>query len=221
MRTDEDKKYFIQKEVGKVIGVLRQMINRRWQVYKQEGLLALLSGAWQKSKITPELLDRLAQIYVENPFLFVHEIKERLRSEGVYEEISAHTISTALKMIDGRKIIQLMREKARKKAPKVFMKAGYMIERLFKIIEVLFTKIPEGAKDDTLKQDVLSLKSYFRRATLHRPGPTEKDKYTQRKKLQRDKKRNIGFLKHLLAGTTGSSTCPGCHSPDIEFIFKR
>ena len=74
MRTEDGRKYFIQKEVGKVIGVSRQMINRRWQVYKQEGLLALLSGAWQKSKITPELLDRLAHIYVENPFLYSHEI---------------------------------------------------------------------------------------------------------------------------------------------------
>ena len=112
----------------------------------------------------------------------MHEIKERLKSEGVCGEISAHTLSTALKLMDGRKIIQLMREKARKRAPKVFMDAGYMIERLFKIIEELFTRISEGAKDDTLKQDVLSLKSYFRRATLHRPGPTEKDKYTQKGK---------------------------------------
>ncbi len=60
MRTPEGKKYFVQKEVGKIIGVSRQMINRRWQVYKQEGLLALLAGEWEKSKITPELLDRVA-----------------------------------------------------------------------------------------------------------------------------------------------------------------
>ena len=30
MRTEDGRKYFIQKEVGKVIGVSRQMINRRW-----------------------------------------------------------------------------------------------------------------------------------------------------------------------------------------------
>jgi transposase-like protein/transposase len=222
IRTEDGRKYFIQQEVGKVIGVSRQMINRRWQVYKQEGLLALLSGAWQKSKITPELLDRLAEICVGNPFLFVHEIKEQLQSEGVCGEISARTLSTALSMMDGRKLIKLMREKARKKAPKVFMKAGYMIERLFKIIEVLFTKIPEGAKDDMLKQDILSLKSYFRRATPHRVGPSEKDKYQKRKKLERDKKRNRGFLSHLITKSCRTTIeCPDCHSEKVKFVFKR
>jgi len=34
------------------------------------------------------------------------------------------------------------------------MKAGYMIERLFEIIERLIVKMPEGAMEDRLKQDV-------------------------------------------------------------------
>lgn len=222
IHTEDNRKYFIQQEVGRIIGVSRQMINRRWQVYKQEGLLALLSGAWQKSKITPQLLDRLAEICVGNPFLFVHEIKEQLKSEGICGEISNNTVSTALRLMDGRKIIMLMREKARKKASKVFMKAGYMLERLFKIIEELFTKLPEEAKDDTLKQDVLSLKSYFRRATLHRAGPGEKDKYQKRKKLERDKKRNKGFLSHLITKSCRTVIeCPDCHSTDVKFMFKR
>ena len=222
MRTEEDRKYFNQLEVGKVIGVSRQMINRRWQVYKQEGLLALLSEAWQKSKITPEILDRLAHICVENPFLYAHEIKERLRSEGVCGGISAATLRTALSMIDGKKMIQLMREKARKKAPKVFMKAGYMIEKLFKISEELVDKIPEKTMDDRLKQDVLSLRTYFRRATLHRLGPGDKDKYQERKKLGRDKRRNRGFLSHLITKSCRATIeCPDCHSEEVRFMFKR
>ena len=44
MRTGYGRKYFIQEEVGKIIGVSRQMINRRWQVYRNEGLVALLAG---------------------------------------------------------------------------------------------------------------------------------------------------------------------------------
>ncbi|MEE8480500.1 MAG: hypothetical protein V3T59_04585 [Desulfobacterales bacterium] len=36
MRTEEGGKYFTQQEVGKIIGVSRQMINRRWQVYRKE-----------------------------------------------------------------------------------------------------------------------------------------------------------------------------------------
>ena len=52
MKDKDSKKYFIQKEVGKIIGVSRQMINRRWRVYKEEGLISLLKGEWKHSKIT-------------------------------------------------------------------------------------------------------------------------------------------------------------------------
>jgi len=114
MRTGYDHKYFIQEEVGKIIGISRQMINRRWQVYQNEGLIALLAGEWEKSKITPELLDRLAELVVENPFLFAHEIKERLQAEGLCGEISDASLYSALKQMDGRKLVMLMRAKANK-----------------------------------------------------------------------------------------------------------
>ncbi len=114
MRTEEGRKYFTQQEVGKIIGVSRQMINRRWQVYRKEGLVSLLSGEWEKSKITSQLLNRLAEIVVENPFLVLHEIKELLQEEGVCEEISDPSLYSALRQMDGRKLIRLMREKAGK-----------------------------------------------------------------------------------------------------------
>jgi transposase-like protein len=221
IRAEDEKKYFTQQEVGKIIGVSRQMINRRWQMYRKEGLLTLLSGEWEKSKITPRLLDRLAEIVVENPFLFAHEIKERLQEEGVCEEISDATLHSALRQMDGRKIIMLMREKASKEVPQAFMEAGYMIERLFGIIDELFTKVPKKAIDHAFKQGLEHLKTYFKKATFHRTGPTEKDRYKQRRKLERDKKRKSGFLKHLLAGTKGVQECPDCHSQEIRCIFKR
>jgi transposase-like protein len=221
MRTEEGGKYFVQKEVGRIIGVSRQMINRRWQVYKQEGLVSLLSGEWEKSKITPELLDRLAEICVENPFLFEHEIKERLQEENICTEVSDATLYSALKQMDGRKLIMLMREKASKHVPEAFIEAGYLIERLFGIIDDLFTKVPREAVDHAIKQGLDYLRSYFRQAPLHRTGPTEKDKYVPRKKLKRDKKRKIGFLGHLLAGIRGVYECPDCHSRRIKFFFKR
>jgi transposase-like protein/transposase len=221
IRTEEGRKYFTQQEVGKIIGVSRQMVNRRWQVYQKEGLVALLAGEWEKSKITSELLDRLAEICVENPFLFVHEIKERLQEEEVCGDISEATLHSALRQMDGKKIVTLMREKASKEVPQAFMEAGYIIERLFRIIDELFTKVPKEAIDHASKQGLENLKSYFRKATLHRTGPTEKDRYKQRKKLERDKKRKSGFLKHLLAGNRGVQECPDCHSHQIKFIFKR
>ncbi len=221
MRNPEGQKYFVQEEVGRIIGVSRQMINRRWQVYKKEGLLALLAGEWEKSKITPALLDRLAEIVVENPFLFEQEIKERLQEEGFCTEISNATLYSALKQMDGRKLIMLMRKKASKIVPEAFMEASYMIERLFGIIDDLFTKVPKEAIDHAIKQGLEYLRSYFRQTTHNRAGPTEKDKYRQRKKLKRDKKRKIRFLKYLLAGIMGVHECPDCHSPNIKFHSKR
>ena len=221
MRSTEGQKYFVQKEVGKIIGVSRQMINRRWQVYKEDGLPALLSGEWEKSKITPELLDRLAEIVVENPFLFGKEIKERLQAEGICAEISDPTLHSALKQMDGRKLIMLMREKATKIVPEAFMSAGYMIKRLFGIIDDLITKVPKEAKDEAAKQGLGYLRSYFRQSTRHSSGATESDKYSPRKKLKRDKNRKIGFLKYLVAGIVGVDECPDCHSSQIKFHSSR
>jgi len=221
MRSPEGQKYFVQKEVGRIIGVSRQMINRRWQVYRQEGLPALLAGEWEKSKITPPLLDRLAEIVVENPFLFEHEIKERLQEEGICTDISDATLYRALKQMDGRKLLMLMREKASKSVPEAFMEASYMIERLFGIIEDLFSKVPKEAIDHAFKRGLEYLRSYFSKAVLHRVGPCEKDKYKPRKKLKRDRRRKIGFLKHLLARIRGVQECPDCHSLNIKFFFKR
>lgn len=221
MRFLDGRKYFVQKEVGRIIGVSRQMINRRWQVYHKEGLLALLSGEWDKSKITPELLDKLAEMVVENPFLFGYEIKERLKAEGICEDISDVTLYRALKQMDGRKLIMLLREKTSKYISESFMEAGYMIKRLFGIIDDLFARVPKEAIDNAIRQRLMYLKSYFNRAVQKRIGPTENDKYRQRKKLKRDRRRKIGFLKYLLEGIIGVYECPDCHSRDIKFVFKR
>ncbi len=222
IRTEEGRKYFTQQEVGKIIGVSRQMVNRRWQVYRKEGLLALLAGEWEKSKLTPALLDRLAEIVVGNPFLFMHEIKERLKSEGVCEELSDGSLQRALREMDGRKLVMLMRRKASKAMPHVFMEAGYMIERLFGIIEDLLSKVPTEAKQKIVKQRLYEyLKRCFHSSTAHRRGPGEKDKYCPRKKLQRDRKRNIYFLRGIVAGILPTERCPDCHSREVGFIFKR
>ena len=222
MRTEGGRKYFSQQEVGKIIGVSRQMVNRRWQVYQREGLVALLAGEWEKSKITPRLLERLAEHVVENPFLPIHEVKGRLQAEGVCEEISEATLSHALKQMDGRKLLKLMREKASRKVPEAFMEAGYLIERLFGIIENLLSKVPTEVKERIEKQRLYGyLKSCFHRSMVHRRGPGDKDKYCARKKLERDRKRKLGFLRQLLSGIAPAERCPDCNSREVRFVFRR
>jgi len=222
MRTLEDHKYFVQEEVGTIIGVSRQMINRRWQVYQKEGLSALLAGEWEKSKITPELLDRLAEIVVDNPFLFTHEIKEKLREEGLCQDISDATLYSALKQMDGRKLMMLMRRKASKQTPEAFTESGYLIERLFRIIEDLLAKVQTDVRESMVGNSLYQqLQRTFRQNIRHRASPTQKDRYIPRKKLRRDCRRKVGFLRQLLGLLLPEEYCPDCHSSQTQFFFRR
>jgi hypothetical protein len=110
--------------VGKIIGVSRQMIDRRWQVYRNEGLIVLLARQWEKSKMTPQLLDWLAEIVVEDPFLFTQQIKQQLQAEGVCGEIGNVTIQEAIKQMDGRRLVMLMRRKSAKRVPEALWSQG-------------------------------------------------------------------------------------------------
>ena len=71
IRTEDNKKYFAQKTIGTLFNLSRQMINRRWQVFKTEGLISLLNGEYERSKITPQLVERLTELIVINPFWFL------------------------------------------------------------------------------------------------------------------------------------------------------
>jgi transposase-like protein len=220
MRTASGQKYLLQKQAGAIIGVSRQMVNRRWQVYRSQGLLVLLAREWERSKITPELLERLAEICVDNPFLSAEAIRDQLRAEGLCQKISGRSIYLAQRMMDGRKLILLMRERSARRVPGAFMEAGYMIKRLFAIIEDLLVKVPQEVIAGGVKRGLESLQGYFAQSGAASRGPTEKDLYSPRKKLQRDRRRNVGFLQRMLAGLCGL-VCPDCHSRQIRFIFKR
>ena len=230
MRNEADKKYFIQKEIGKVIGVSRQMINRRWQVYKESGLISLLKGEWEHSKITPEVLERLGEIIVENPFLTSKEIIEIFRAEGLCKKMSETTVYNAQQKLDGRKLIELMRKKANKQEPesfKSFIGANYLIEKLFEIIENLFRKLEDITNKKypyiVHEQSLFNyLKRYYQSIKDTYRGSGKKDKYEPRKKLNRDRKRTIGLLKRLLNGIKNILIrCPDCGSKKIKFKFKR
>ncbi len=53
MRTKEGRKYFTQQEVGKIIGVSRQMINRRWQVYRKRGWFPFFLESGRNQRLHP------------------------------------------------------------------------------------------------------------------------------------------------------------------------
>ncbi len=170
LKTEDDKKFITQEKIGKIFGLSRQMVNRRWQVFKQNGLLSLLSGREENFKITPELLRRLEEISVENPFLSASDIKKILISEGLCDDISEASIYSAQRQMDGRRIVELMRKKESKNIPQELSETGYLIGQLLKMIEDLFEKVPEEEKEKVLNN---SLYNYFKPCLIKAAHPEQ------------------------------------------------
>ena len=85
------------------------------------------------------------------------------------------------------KLVMLMRRKSAKRVPEAFVEAGYLIERLFRIIEDLLENLHTDPGQQGVKQaEIEKLKRLFYRHMGHRVGPTERDRYRPRTKLQRD-----------------------------------
>ena len=156
LKSEDGKKFITQDKIGKIFGISRQMVNRRWQVYKQDGILSLLSGREENFKITPELLRRLEEISVENPFLSASDIKRILISEGLCDDISEASIYSAQRQMDGRRIVELLRKKESKNIPQELSETGYLIGQLLKMIEDLFDKVPEKQKEEVLNNSLYS-----------------------------------------------------------------
>jgi len=168
LKTEDDKKFITQEKIGKIFNISRQMVNRRWQVYKQDGLISLLSGREENFKITHELLRRLEEISVENPFLSASDIKRILISEGLCDDISEASIYSAQRQMDGRRIVELLRKKESKNIPQELSETGYLIGQLLKMIEDLFEKVPEKQKEEVLNNSLYNyLKPCLIRVTHH------------------------------------------------------
>jgi transposase-like protein len=220
LRTKDNKKYFVQQTIGKIMNLSRQMINRRWQVYKSKGLPALLNNDIENSRITPQLLKRITQLSVANPFLSGKELRKTLCDEGLCDDISISTIYNAQHQMDGKEMIELLREKGDRSDPEVFMSSQYIFEKLFEIIESLIEKIPVKSGKSVLPELNLyeHLKSHIQKTIKKH---TNRDVFEKRKKLERDKRRNIGFIKRLLTGFNLNGACPDCHSKLTKLHLKR
>jgi len=220
MKTQDEKKIFLQKDVGEIMNLSRQMINRRWKLYKNDGLMAVLKGNYHRRTITPEVLSRLEELYVENPFLKSKEVKKILEDESLCDYISHTATLFAKNHLNSNRMIWLMRKKAERNIPEAFFSSAYLIERLFDIIDSLLSKTIDKVCS-LIMNEVYFLKNIFLRATKKGNSPTQNDKYQKRKKLARDKNRNIGVISRLLNGLFSKQLCPDCHSYDVKRIFKR
>ncbi len=57
-------------------------------VEKKEGIISLLQGEWDKSKLTDTVKKRITEMICENVFLSAEQIKENLIREGSVDKIS-------------------------------------------------------------------------------------------------------------------------------------
>jgi transposase-like protein len=116
----------------------------------------------------------------------------------------------------------LMRRKSAKRIPEAFVEAGYLIERLFRIIEDLLEKVHTDPGQPSVKQgEIEKLKRLYYRHVGRRVGPTERDRYRPRKKLQRDCRRKTGFLKQVLGWIGWQQRCPDCHGTEVQRHCRR
>ena len=227
IRSQDEKKLFVQKEAGKIIGISRQMINRRWKIYKIKGLKEILSLKEslikeKTIKTNPEMVDRITELYSENIFYSKDYIISKLINEGYCESIAEGSIRYALRKINGNKFIRLLRKREKKSMPELFMGPEYLIEKLFQIIETLFKKVTIAVKDEIINSHSYNyLKSFYNKIKSEIKERT-KDKYRRRVKLRRDKRRNIGYVERLINNVKELfKKCPDCHDNKVSFVFKR
>lgn len=240
--------YASQEVVGKIMNLSRQMISRRWHLYKDKGLQGLLKDKDERenSQITPQVLKRLPQLIVMNPFLSGNDLKKILEKEGLSDGISISTIYNAQQQMDGKEIVQLLREKGDRSDPDVFMSSNYIFEKLSEIIDSLIEQLPwehfQKVAQPLHLYDLL--KSHIRKTIQSCTNRNRnRDLVQQRKKLQRDKKRNQNLIKRFIYGDGASSLdadadadadvdvdmdmdmamamCPDCLEQQGKFHFSR
>jgi len=221
-----NRKFLYQKTMGKMFSVSRQMINRRIMVEKKEGIISLLQGEWDKSKLTDTVKKRITEMMCENVFLTAEQIKEDLIREGTVDKISAGSIYTGIQKMDGQYVIKLLRKKSEKSKPEIHMSSRYIIDKLMKIVTDLLETI--ATKNfNKLKANENDIKNILKNyKPISKSNKTNEKKqwdcYSPRKKLKRDIKRKNNCLRMIFNFLAGKVICcPDCLSESIRFLFKR
>ena len=88
LKTLSGTKYLYQKAIGRCFGLSRQMVNRRVMAAKRKGLAGLLSGMYHRSKLTSEVLSRMAELFADNVFIGAERVAEILQTEKLVSAIS-------------------------------------------------------------------------------------------------------------------------------------
>ncbi|MDI6795091.1 MAG: hypothetical protein QME81_19860, partial [bacterium] len=96
LRTLGGKKLLKQEEIGQVFGLSRQMVNRRVRLAAQFDIESLVKGEYEKSKLTEEVKQRIAEIVVSDWHRTDKEIAEQLVEEGLVKSITSSCVRLAV-----------------------------------------------------------------------------------------------------------------------------
>jgi putative transposase len=227
LRTLAGRKYIYQEGIGRCFGLSRQMVNRRVMAARRKGIVGLLSGVYQRSKLTPPVLRRIAELFSDNLFVSAERVAEILRSEKVVSGISPGTVWSALELISAAEVIGLLRQRAGRADPQVLLSPGYLIERLFGMLERVAERIQTQRFGgmERLSSDTQNLhQAYERWRPSEASGKSRRrwDAHTPRKNLARDVRRRFNWLWSVLTGKrTHPPRCPDCLTTQIRFRFQR
>jgi len=225
------RKYVNQKEIGKLFGVSRQMINRRKRVVEEYDLLTLLKRENVTEILRPEVKERIMQLAVSNWHCSDEQIAKTLIEEGWVEKISVGSVHNAIKQMDGCKVRKLMRQMVSKGnfAGNEFSSA-YLIKKLFDLLERVMAQL--GKKSHPYMEDYHNLqtfkKDYLKPLKTNQAGKYKRDRAYERVKLARDRNRRKKVLSRIVYGDWQAHgegvreiICPDCCSDNVHFKFKR
>lgn len=218
LKTLAGTKYLYQEAIGGCFGLSRQMVNRRVMAAKRKGVVGLLSGMYQRSKLTSEVLSRMAELFADNVFIGAERVAEILRTEKLVSSISSATVRHGLELMSAAKLIELLRQRACRDYAGILLGPDYLIERLFGVIEKLIEMIRRRRWGglERLCHDTENLHQSFCR------GGRRQDTYRPRKKLARDLRRRFNWLWSILRGKLSRKVrCPDCLESQVRFRFQR
>ncbi len=231
LKQEYSEKYITQKEIGRLFGVSRQMINRRNRVVTDHDLLTLLQGQYVTEILRDDVKNRIAELLVSNWRYTNEQIADILIKEALVQQISTGTIQNAIKQVDGIKVRKLMRQMLTKgRAGQNEFSQDYLIDSLFDLVDKLMSQQKDNVHPYQHDYDKLT---NFKKAYLSVNEKSEneqktkykKDRAYQRVHLARDRNRVKNAVLGMVYGYDSPNLtnviCPDCHSNDVIRKHKR
>jgi transposase-like protein len=227
LRDPLGKKVFTQAEVGKLFGFSRQMTNRRIRLVEDTGdLVPLVKREYDKTVLSDEVVKRIAEIIADDWWKSDKDIAAQIISEGLTGKICSRAVNWALRNMDARFLRNSIRDRIKKGDLRAEMAQGYLIRRLFEIIEGLVEK--EKIQPN---QEYLDLQSLAAKLEENNPASGPRGKYrrnveqlrlsTEKNRIRRKNVLEKAIVEDWDIYKERPVLCPDCLGPAVKLKQKR